>query len=1694
MADNFESRIDKLLSVDPTELTSDFVIKTIAPDIDLNKPYVDPQSKEGAEKIQSDLKKEVDNLFSSLQPKPLSISASRVDELACLCEGDSLYALILLEITKVKKPSIYEKAIREGVDKPRNINPEDIGIKTNIIERKNCPASKEVIEFLEANDPSFLLEINEEIFDNLDPLVLGKPSNSSVKKKRSLNILGFPLPLEVIMAGTTPVYFKLDSQKKTNQEAINKINEIIQKANQNSKGCDTEKENSDLVDRNLTSRIEDYDANFFPDGDDPAIDPDCFIGYAEDPVTGDVIQTSADVLEAFDDFCDPPPFDFSGLNPNEPDPEPAQIDPSTIQACLDSALDKVNEIQKSTQELGRWQKIEMDLQEILYHIDIIHDFQKDLVDFWRQRIGVPQEGQEKPVDLVFQILLYNDLILNKGQEIQKQKLDLKNSQNIFVQNNPIFNSDLFSISLTDTEFSGTQLLDFFTQSTNGNNSFININQENNTYPINEAISLFTEKIEEIRYILIKNNFINLLEEDLEDLFSVRQSYIESLAQKKGIQPEEIDPENLNPLFAGFNPTFSLYLLAVQRVFEVAPLPIGLQIGQDGRGFEFIKKVKDFSARFTDISVDFTTGLLKFTFAYPADFGFPLPYKLVEKPAKLSITGESTNPIEQVLEPDIEKIRIGNEYGANGGLLIGYPSDYLTPVPNFYDFVNIRTGQDDVTDFYSFIERVINTPDSKQDIINEMVSSHGVLYGQLIEKSASTWLFFNPTERGDNDARDPSKLRPSSYIGDGEPNQQFRDFWGNFKPKWSEKYNQNKQSFVDPAIRDIKEQSKNAAQGLAETLPIFDEVTVSIFDSYFEIKRRKDQIEELLLIAAQKREEKEEETSGESVRTKFQSCNCGGEGEISDQENCPPACCGDAGSDFNFGDFLTSLPPASDCPTIYQTCWWKKFCEHATTVGLLPYPNGIPPIEDPSFFLAQGPSVRFGLKYWPVGYLPPAFIPIPIPNPIDGQPYIRIPLPMIWNVIPPIILPLPLGLGMIVIFIPLIGGFMPTPLVYLKEFITGSSLFLTGIRGPRFIPRRSDPSLPDPLEQIKQALTFGIPDKLIPLPNFGLDDIDSPERILSDLQTNFTKIFDSVPAPGNMNAIRNLQDREIALKAEIDGKIKDYQKQAALLDIPEPDVNAQKEALRGLIQERKNALITTIKDYIETGIPEPKSIVFPKDKDKLKTDIPGIVKSFLDLKDMKASFVPLKCPEYVNIKEEIKEILKLLKIPTPSQYSSENSELSNQSKIFLRVNKDPRSMNGVEFGELVDGIRSTSLVITHILMRGNNFSVLEKIKGGSFSSLSFCDYVGTFSFPPLSITNSAPSPLDLPKVSNPIIEEIYLRLMDGMSSAQYTPQDFARYVRYDGETPQMVIRVKDLKKLISKKLGLSRRGPFELERPLDLEEPLISRFPHPEGPLCCLESLSGGFGNAISAFELTTLFPPKQDQLSQSPGLGGIPQITIPGSVIKGFVKEAVGTVLNGGILEQLMPEINDIDSPKFINLQPQDIQKMARNLVRDTLNPEGAIPPFLELTQVPVLPLARPTDMVEQVSVGLGVPPIARLPQSLLWQYLLGSPKSPLPEEIIQPVVKLASSLLSNVPWPIAVLLGRNVINLINPLRLRDDHPAWRRMSLNNTLYVVYLDEFLRSAADVSGLFKFFFGAADPVYPLPELPDELQKAFSIKKI
>jgi hypothetical protein len=51
-------------------------------------------------------------------------------------------------------------------------------------------------------------------------------------------------------------------------------------------------------------------------------------------------------------------------------------------------------------------------------------------------------------------------------------------------------------------------------------------------------------------------------------------------------------------------------------------------------------------------------------------------------------------------------------------------------------------------------------------------------------------------------------------------------------------------------------------------------------------------------------------------------------------------------------------------------------------------------------------------------------------------------------------------------------------------------------------------------------------------------------------------------------------------------------------------------------------------------------------------------------------------------------------------------------------------------------------------------------------------------------------------------------------------------------------------------------------------------------------------------------------------------------------------------------------------------------------------------------------------------------------------------------------------------------------------------MTLKNPMFVVFLDEFLRSAADISGGFKFFIGAGKLLYPLPDL--EISLGFGTK--
>lgn len=1744
---DIESRINELLNKDFSTLSANEIIQIATGGQDLSMPYVDLQSEEGFNEELQKVQKDVDALIADLENPEPPIPISEIEQLSCQYDGDELYAKILLRSLQKDRKSLYDEIVLQNPEylDDYSIKIDDIGVKSNI---KSLNTGKKILSdkisnFIKSKDPDFLRKTDEKLFDHIDPLLVAKPSNSGGRKKRELKILGFSLPLEFIMDGSKILHVRIDVPDLTPDEAIKKINESLKKQYKNSKPCDfkdrTELEkdsqeeartlaagnnntninNQDNIESNfIVGRTDNYDSQFFPDGNDP-IDQDCTPRLTQDSITGDIIITKENIENILKDFCDPDALDLSETGANQEDNvpdsslEPPKIDIKAIQACLDSALEKSQKIEDDSKIVSRWQTIERNLEEIFYHYDIIYEYQKTLAETWRSRRSFPLDGSPGNLQISIRALTYLDQERELSRDISFAEEDYNNSKKIFLQTNSIFTDKLFSISIPDTELSEDLLKKFFQDLIDSGNSPITYNNENKTWPIEDSIVTFKASIEDIRYILLKNNFIAELKQNRDNIIALKNEDLITLSRRSN---KTISDNNLQKAFT--NETGDIFDFSsdqIERNRMVFNQYTSINTYEyESYGYKFLQEIKEFSIRFKDVAFKDNIGELQFPLTFVNDYGNPLPYKQSKKTKRISIDGTPIDPMVTVSEPDIEKIRIGNEYAGNGGLLYGYPTDFFkSSKSDFFGGVygdmygkfltvnNIPLSGNDIAPFYDFIQRVIQTSESKDSIIQRIVSERGVLYGNLIEKSASPWLFFTANERGDNDARNPKDLRPGSYNQDGEPTPVFSDFWGNFKSKWDAKYLENKNAYIIPKLNSVKEQARRAGLGLGNTLSTSDLVGLRIFENYFDIKKKIEQLQEALLVVAQKIQEFSKSLTPESLESSFSDLKCTDSGDGNDENNgsnksqgkCPPECCGNPGTDFLTGNFLTSSPPPSDCPTIYQICWWKQFCKDITKVGLLPYPNGLPPIEDTVFFLGGGPSIRLGLKYWPVGYLPPSFIPIPIPNPIDGQPFIRIPLPMIWTIIKPIIIPLPLNLGIIVIFIPMIGGFMPSPLIYVKEFVMGNSFFLTGIRGPRFIPRKSDPKINDPLEKFKQVLSFGIPNKLIPLPGFGQDNIDSPERILKDLQKNYTKILDSIPPPSNVTELRNLQQKENDVKSRKAKKKRDYDRKAALSDDPEPDYSAEYNELNEITSQRKSVLINLIKDYVKNGIPNPKSVVYPKDKDKLKVDIPGAIKASQSTKDMKSSYCSTTSPDVVNLKDDLKESLKKIKIETPTEYDKENKGISNQNKIYSR-DKDPKQMNNEEFKALVNKVKSAVGDITKTMLDGNKVSVDKNLRSGVFSKFSMGQMKGVFTFPSIKITENIPEPpLNFTKSENPYITSTKKILQDGMDKAEYTPEDFEPFVRYEGDNPVLIMRVKDLKKITAKKMGLGKKRPNEPDRPADLVGPKLSKFPNPKGPLNSSEDISSGFIKAISAFELPVSFPPKQDQISQTPMAGGIIQTTIPGSIIKNFIIEAIEKQLENGAIEKFYPEINDTNSPKFTNIEPGDIQKMTRTMIENSLNPDsGNIPAFLNIAKIPVIPQSRPTDLIEQILIGMGVPPPARLVFSLLWKYWKGVPKTPLIKDINQ-VTALSTTILSKIPWPIVVLLGRNVINIINPMVMSDDLPTWRRMSLKNAYYVVYLDEFLRSAADVSGMFKFFLGAADPVYPLPELPSELKKAFNIKK-
>jgi hypothetical protein len=352
---------------------------------------------------------------------------------------------------------------------------------------------------------------------------------------------------------------------------------------------------------------------------------------------------------------------------------------------------------------------------------------------------------------------------------------------------------------------------------------------------------------------------------------------------------------------------------------------------------------------------------------------------------------------------------------------------------------------------------------------------------------------------------------------------------------------------------------------------------------------------------------------------------------------------------------------------------------------------------------------------------------------------------------------------------------------------------------------------------------------------------------------------------------------------------------------------------------------------------------------------------------------------------------------------------------------------------------------------------------------------SFTFPVKIPGDLVQVPGGLETNSSPSLQKLRGNIMSWGSFRSGELQNIEELSRQNGFGENKILREKDALKII-KDLFVKKSASLSED---------ITKFPIQEAQSA--EGSATAFGSAISAFEMPN-FPPRKSA-SGLPATamlpGGLPQIIIPGGILKNFVTVGVSKYISNSKLEDLLP-----NKESFRTLSPEDVKSISTKTVDKVMSPDN-IPGFITSLKPPAIP-ARPQDMSELV-MGKSLPyhPGIEIAYTLLWK-ILSVPKVPISSKIVDRMKEISNSIVYQIPWPIAVLLGRNIIKIIDPLVQREDLPRWDRMTLANTYFVIFLDEFLRSGADISGGFKFFLGQ-NLIYPLPdlEIPEIISKFKSI---
>jgi len=1065
-----------------------------------------------------------------------------------------------------------------------------------------------------------------------------------------------------------------------------------------------------------------------------------------------------------------------------------------------------------------------------------------------------------------------------------------------------------------------------------------------------------------------------------------------------------------------------------------------------KSLSFVNSLKSFSTRFngSDVSLSGYIGI-NFSISYSIGLGKTIQYETIKSDSTSELLSDTYQSV------DITKVQLGMEFSKDG--ILGSGSTLF--LKSYKNFITIKDENPKTkTDFFSFVSDVQNSNKPKDAILKSIEDDHGFLYSNLLESSASPWLFFTPAERGDNDARKTEELKPISTDKEGHPNKEFSSFWGDYKTAWNKKYTEKKKD-VDSKINEIKKISDSFIDNLTDYYIVLGsglgDTSKGLKEISDGVDQRVNQIKDLLMSVGESIQVLEQKNSSDSLSARAASIKCGPDNP-GVKVQCPSDCCGSAGSLLDGGRGPCANHGSVDCPTFYTKCYWKEFSKKANNVGLLPMLNGVPPIENPALFLPN-----LGMKYWPVGYLPPSFIPLPPPivNPLDGLPFIRIPMPMVWTKVDPVVIPLPIGL--MVIFIPFIGGFMPSPLVFFHDFLTGTSIFLLGMRGFRFVPRKSDPTIPDPLENYKKFLSSGIPNYLFSFGTIGGGNIDSPARLLQEVLSNVEKQLTNVQKNVDFSKIQKVQDAIAKKKKDLESQALELKRNRAIEG--SEAYNEKKKQLDSVSKSfndlKESAIKETIKEHLKNSIDLP-DMVFPKNSKNLIAEIPSPIKAIQDINTKKKLGTIPEVP-VINLHSRILSKIDGIKIPEDPIFSDKNKRLSADSKIVASFDnklsdiskneKDLQKMNSLVSKTVGNYLNSkdSPLSSKSLLSFKPNLNPIPKIGGESIAEVG-----------------------SLKEIPNPVVDSLKSHLTKSIS---LNSKDLSNLIKNTAIGENKILRQKDLKLIVKNTMNKSLSS-----FPVDLKKFSI---PNPASAAGIAKDLKG----FSSSLEIPA-FPPKKSGNPGMPlGIGGIPQIPIPGKVISNFLVEGMNPIVDSIDVNKILP--GGLDS--FQDLTADDIKSMSKNIATN-FTKNAKIPAIENIPSIPLT--ARPQDFTELTMSFMPVHPFSDIAFTLLWTKYKMVPKVPIPSSIIKPIQEIQNSLIYNIPWPVAAMMGRNVLDIINPLYNRDDIPRWDRMSLKNPFFVVFLDEFLRSAADISGGFKFFLGAGKLFYPLPDL--EINLGFGTK--